>query len=62
MLTYADCRMLYIQDTVKGIDDDADKKKAKEEAQTDYEKTLTFLVDAIGNKKISKAEVCADVC
>jgi hypothetical protein len=54
--------MLYIQDTVKGIDDDADKKKAKEEAQTDYEKTLTFLVDAIGNKKISKAEVYADVC
>ena len=47
---------------MKGIDDDADKKKAKEEAQADYEKTLNFLVEAIGKKKISKAEVYADVC
>jgi HSP90 family molecular chaperone len=45
------------KDSVKGIDDDEDKKKAKEEAQTDYQKTLSFLTSALGDKKISKAEV-----
>lgn len=45
------------KDSVKGIDDNEDKKKEKEEAQTDFAKTCSFLVQAIGDKKISKAEV-----
>jgi len=45
------------KDNVKGIDDNEDKKKEKEAAQTDFEDTLKFLVESIGDKKISKAEV-----
>ena len=44
----------------QGIDDNEEKKKEKEEAQTDYEKTLTFLSATLGDKKISK--VCRCVC
>jgi hypothetical protein len=42
------------KDSVKGIDDNEDKKKEKEEAQTDFANVCKFLVSAIGNKKISK--------
>ena len=42
------------QDSVKGIDDDEEKKKEKEQAQSDFSKTLSFLQDALGDKKISK--------
>lgn len=45
------------KDSVKGIDDNEDKKKEKEDAQTDFEATLKYLVETIGDKQISKAEV-----
>ena len=35
----------------QGIDDNEEKKKEKEEAQTDYEKTLTFLSATLATKK-----------